>query len=117
MYWTIYSIKNGDVFADSGTASIGLKTNVATCFSAVLLLLAFLLTGNGAFILLVPLILAIDLFVNKDLLIAFYRAKGFPFALAATSYYLLLYPVAVGAGVLAGLARYFSTMHALRENA
>ncbi len=117
MYWTIYSIKNGDVFADSGAASIGLKTNVAACFSAALLFLAFLLTGSGAFILLVPLILAIDLFVNKGLLMAFYRAKGFLFAFAATSYYLLLYPVAVGAGVLAGLARYFSTRHALQENA
>jgi len=117
MYWTIYSIKNGDVFADSGTASIGLKTNVAACFSAAFLLLAFLLTENVALISLIPLILAIDLFANKGLLMAFYRANGLLFALAASSYYLLLYPVAVGAGVLAGIARYFSTMRTLRENA
>jgi len=116
MYWTMYSIKNGDVFSDSGTASIGLKANVAACFSSALLLLAFLLTENNAFILLIPLILTIDLFVNRRLLMAFYRAKGFMFALAATSYYLLLYPVAVAAGVLSGIARYFSTVHALREN-
>jgi len=116
MYWTMYSIKNGDVFVDSGTASIGLKTNVAAWFFATLLLLAFLLTGNSTFILLIPLILAIDLFVNKGLLMAFYRTKGFQFALAATCYYLLLYPVAVGTGALAGLARYFAVKRALREN-
>ncbi len=117
MYWTMYSIKYGDVFVDSGTASVGLKANVAAYFSTALLLLAFLLTENRVFILLIPLILAIDLFVNRGLLMAFYRAKGFLFALAATTYYLLLYPVAVGAGALAGLARYSSTVRALRENA
>ena len=117
MYWTMYSIKYGDVFVDSGTASVGLKVNVAAWFSAALFLLAFLLTKNNTFILFLPLILAMDMFVNKGLLMAFYRAKGFLFALAATSYYLLLYPVAVGAGALAGLARYPATVRALRENA
>jgi hypothetical protein len=117
MYWTMYSIKYGDVFVDSGTASVGLKANVAAYFSTVLLLLVFLLTENRTFILLIPLILVIDLVVNRGLLIAFYRAKGFLFALAATLYYLLLYPIAVGAGALAGLARYSSTVRALRENA
>ncbi len=117
MYWTMYSINYGDVFVDSGTASVGLKTNVATWFFAALLLLAFLLTGNNTFIFVIPFILAINLFVNRGLLTAFYRTKGFRFALAATCYYLLLYPVAVGAGALAGLARYLSTVRALRENA
>jgi len=117
MYWTIYSIKNGDVLADSGTASIGLKTNVAACFSAALLLLAFVLTENRAFIFIIPLVLAINLFVNRGLLVAFYRAKGFLFVLTATSYYLLLYPLAVGAGVLAGLAGYFFTVRVPRESA
>jgi glycosyltransferase involved in cell wall biosynthesis len=116
MYWTMYSINYGDVFVDSGTASTGLKTNVATWFSIVFLLLAFLLVGNSVFILLVSLILAINLFVNRGLLTAFYRTKGFQFALNATGYYLLLYPVAVGAGALAGLARHFVGARVLREN-
>jgi len=116
MYWTMYSIKNGDMFVDSGTASMGLKTNVATWFTAALFLLTFLLTENRVFILLVPIMLAINLFVNRGLLMAFYRTKGLLFALTATSYYLLLYPAAVGVGALAGLARYFSTIRALREN-
>ncbi|GMR18847.1 MAG: hypothetical protein BMS9Abin33_1293 [Gammaproteobacteria bacterium] len=117
MYWTMYSINHGDVFVDSGTASVGLKVNVAVWFSVVLLLLVFLLTGNNALLFLIPFILAIDLFVNRGLLMAFYHTKGFRFALAATCYYLVLYPVAVGAGALAGLARYFAVERALRENA
>ncbi len=108
MYWTIYSIRNGDVFVDSGAASVGLKINVVAWFSTAFFLLAFLFTGNSTFILPVPLILAINLFVNKGLLMAFYLTKGHLFALAATSYYLLLYPTAVGIGALAGLARYFA---------
>lgn len=117
MYWTMYSIKNNDVLADSGTASIGLKINVATWFSIVILFLVFLLTENRAFISLIPLILAIDLYLNRGLLMAFYRTKGWLFALAATSYYLFLYPTAVGIGALAGLARYFIVGRTLLEKA
>ncbi len=35
-YWKIYSLKNKDIFKDSGTASIELKTNVAAWFLAAL---------------------------------------------------------------------------------
>jgi len=116
MYWTIYSINYGDVFVDSGTASAGLKTNVVAWFAIVIFLAGFLLTGNSVSILLASLMLAINLFVNRGLLVAFYRTKGFRFAFIATCYYLLLYPVAVGAGALAGLARYFVVTRVLREN-
>jgi len=116
MYWTMYSINHGDVFADSGTASVGLKTNVVSWFAIAAFLAAFLLTGNSVLILLVLLLLAIDLFVNRGLLTAFYRTRGFRFALNATAYYLLLYPVAVGLGALAGLARHFVGRRALQEN-
>jgi len=117
MYWTMYSIKNNDVLADSGTASLGLKTNVAALISIGLFLLAFLLTGNNVFILTIPIILVLNLYVNKGLLAAFYSTKGFLFAVAATLYYLLLYPVAVGIGALAGLARYFTFERELRGSA
>lgn len=117
MYWTMYLIKTGKTFSDSGTASVALKVNVASCFSAVLLLSAFLLTGNSTLLLPILLIIAINLFVNKGLIVAFHHTKGLIFALAATAYYLFLYPVAVGAGALAGLARYSTSVHALRENA
>ncbi|MFV2005271.1 MAG: glycosyltransferase family 2 protein [Gammaproteobacteria bacterium] len=117
MYWTMYSINYGDVFVDSGTASVGLKTNVAAWFSIALFFLVFVLTGNSVFLLITPLILAINLFVNKGLLMAFYRTRGLLFALTATGYYLLLYPAAVGFGAVAGLTRYFIVTRVLRENA
>ncbi len=116
MYWTMYSINYGDVFVDSGTASIGLKTNVTAWFAIGLFLLAYYLTGNSVLILLVLLLLAINLFVNRGLLTAFYRTRGFKFALVATAYYLLIYPVAVGLGALAGLARHFVGRRVLQEN-
>jgi len=116
MYWTMYSINYGDVFVDSGTASTGLKTNVTVWFTVVLFLLAYYLTGNSVLILLVLLMLVINLFVNRGLLTAFYRTRGFKFALVATAYYLLIYPVAVGVGALAGLARYSVGRCVLREN-
>lgn len=115
MYWTIYSLNHGDLLVDSGTASVGLKTNVLASFSVMLLLLVFILTGSYTYLTAVPLILAIDLFVNRGLLVAFYHSKGLLFAFFATIYYLFLYSVAVGIGVLAGIVRYFPTMRALRD--
>ncbi len=116
MYWTVYSLKNNDLLADSGTASISLKTNVVSWFLIALLLLVFVLTGYYTFMMFIPLLLAINLFVNKGLLRAFYHSKGLRFAIAATGYYLLLYPLAVGFGALAGLARYLTTQRTLRES-
>ena len=112
----MYSINYGDVFVDSGTASAGLKTNVVAWFSIVLFLLVFLLTGYSVFIFVAALLLAINLFVNRGLLTAFYHTRGFKFALVATAYYLLIYPVAVGLGALAGLARYSVGRRVLRGN-
>ncbi len=117
MYWAMYSINNRDLLADSGTASAGLKINVTAHFVSVLLLLVFSITGNGVFVLLVSLALVINLFANRGLLLAFYRTKGLLFTVAATTYYLLLYPLAVGAGVLAGAVKYLFTAHPPRENA
>lgn len=116
MYWTMYSLANRDLFADSGTASAGLKTNVMAYFISALLLLLFSITGNGVFILLASIVFVFNLFVNRGLFLAFYRTKGLLFTVAATIYYLLLYPLAVGAGVLAGVVKYFFTTHPLKEN-
>jgi len=115
MYWTIYSLNYGDVLVDSGTASIGLKINVLAFLSVISFLLAFIITGNYNYLGFVPFILAVDLFVNRGLVMAFYHSKGLSFTLAATSYYLFIYSMAVGLGALAGIVRYFPTMRALRE--
>lgn len=106
LYWTVYSLGNRDLSADSGTASTGLKTNVGAWGLTALLLLAALLSGRLLPLVPVPGLLALTLLVNRGLIRAFHRWLGPAPALAATAYYLLVYPLAVGAGALLGLLRY-----------
>jgi glycosyltransferase involved in cell wall biosynthesis len=110
LYWTGYAIGNRDLLADSGTASVGLKLNVLVFAGDAGLLSGFVLTGQMILLGFIALALAFNLFVNRGLLLAYHRAEGLGFALMATLYYLLLYPLAVGAGAGAGMLRHwFST--------
>lgn len=104
-FWTEYSMKNRDLFADSGTASKELKLNVASFLACLLLLLFFWFSKEATFLYLLLLVVVFDLFSNRGLIRAFLRSKGFPFAVAATLYYTALYPVAVGAGASLGAWR------------
>ncbi|TAK71965.1 MAG: glycosyltransferase [Betaproteobacteria bacterium] len=106
LYWTGYAIRNRDLLADSGTASVGLKLNVLVFAGNAGLLYAFALTGKMILLALAALAFAVNLFVNWGLLLAYRRAEGPGFALLAALYYLLLYPLAVGAGAGAGLLRH-----------
>lgn len=103
MYWTMYSVANGDLLKDSGTASVEMKINVAVFAMCVFLLLAFAFTGNT--LALPPMAMAIlaNLLVNRKLIAAFYRVSGGGFAAIATLYYMAVYPLAVGAGIIAGM--------------
>lgn len=112
LYWTAYAIRNRDLLADSGTASVGLKLNVLVFAGNAGLLSAFLLTGKMIFLVFMALSLGFSLFVNRGLLLAYQRAEGSGFALLATLYYLSLYPLAVGAGAAAGLLRHLFSSHA-----
>jgi glycosyltransferase involved in cell wall biosynthesis len=105
-YWTIYSIHNGDLLADSGTASRGLKFAVFALFGSILAGLLLLGTGNTWFYVFISVLMIANITVNRDLLQGFYRARGVTFVLAASAYYLLVYPLVVGAGGLAGLLSY-----------
>jgi glycosyltransferase involved in cell wall biosynthesis len=105
-YWSLYSIRNGDLLADSGTASRGLKLNAAVYFLGVFLALLFLVTGSVIFLSVLAAASALNLYWNKGLLRAFYDAGGIGFGLGATAYYLLLYPLAVGTGACAGVMKY-----------
>jgi hypothetical protein len=104
-YWTIYSLGNNDLFADSGTASRELKANVVSWF-----------LGSGALaaglVLSLPVLPAVaaalvlgNVLLNRKLVHAFWKAGGGPFALGAMAYYFLVFPAAVGAGAAAGLLR------------
>lgn len=106
LHWTGYAIANRDLLGDSGTASVGLKLNVLVFAGNLGLLCAFVLTGKMIFLACLALALAFDLFVNRGLLLAYHRAEGLGFALMAALYYLLLYPLAVGAGAGAGMLRH-----------
>ena len=105
-YWTLYSIRNGDLLADSGTASLGLKLNGAVYFLGLLLLLLFFATGIVLFLSELAAAIVFNLYGNRGLLRAFYDIGGMGFALGATAYYLLLYPLAVGAGAGVGVIKY-----------
>ncbi len=106
-YWTAYSLKNRDLFRDSGTASVELKTNVVSLFLGVVFVA--LSAAFRAAPLLIPAVLLflLNVSVNRSLFTAFYRAGGLSFALRAALYYMFVYPVAVGAGSLAGMANYY----------
>ena len=105
-YWTIYSIHNKDLLADSGTASRALKLDVATLFGSVLVALFLLITGNAWFAVIIAVLMLLNIIANRQLVRVFFRARGMAFTLAASAYYLLVYPLAVGAGGLAGVLSY-----------
>ncbi|MBT8117121.1 MAG: hypothetical protein KJO66_04770, partial [Gammaproteobacteria bacterium] len=104
--WTIYSIHNKDLLADSGSASWALKFDVAALFGSMLALLVVLATGNAWYAAIIVVLMALNIAVNRNLFKEFYRARGIAFACAASAYYLLGYPLAVGAGGIAGLLSY-----------
>lgn len=106
-YWTRYSLKNRDLLADSGTASRGLKTNVASW-------LASLVAACGAaavsppLLALVPIVMGVNGIANASLLRAWWRTGGPGFGLRAAAYYTLVYPAAVAVGAARGLAEHLA---------
>lgn len=102
-YWTRYSVLNGDLLADSGTASRGLKAAgglaglcwVGAALAATLRLPALLLP--------LPLLVLAAAAANSGLVRAFHAARGPLFATAATAYLVLIYPAAIAVGAAQGL--------------
>ncbi len=105
-YWTMYSLKNKDSFADSGTASVELKINVVSYFLSLCLLISWLFSGEAAFLCLLPAIIFVNSFISRGLLRAFYETNSIFFAGLAFIYYTLLYPAAVIGGVISGIVNY-----------
>jgi hypothetical protein len=104
-YWVMYSFRNKDLFADSGTASWELKINVAACFMIIALLAAAIVLKEPAFVYPVLLLAVLNMIVSNRLFKAFQETGGLFFAFLAYGYYTLLYPFAVGAGVVSGMVR------------
>lgn len=108
-WWTVYSIGNRDLLADSGTASTGLKLNGAAHCAGLVLLALFLATGSAPALSALVATITLNLYANRGLLRAFFDHGGAGFALAAGAYYLLLYPLAVSAGAGAGVMTRLAT--------
>jgi GT2 family glycosyltransferase len=107
-YWTRYSLRNRDLLADSGAASRELKVNGLVWLLTATVSLFVLVSGQVRFLLIVPLIEMLNVWVNLRLFTTFLKSKGVLFALAAMLYYTLLYPAAVWMGVLNALARHLA---------
>ena len=107
-YWTMYSLKNRDLFADSGCASKELKINVASFSLSALLITGWLISLKPLF----PFLLASNILfnagVNRRLFRAFYDAKGWLFACLAAVYYALVYPAPVGLGTIKGFIKHLA---------
>lgn len=105
-YWTMYSMANRDLLADSGTASLELKANVALGLAQALLVAAAAAGLAGWPLAGALTLLALDLHLSRRLVAAWFRAGGLRFSLLATLYYTTLYAAAVGIGAAAGAAQY-----------
>ena len=102
-YWFRYSVKNKDILADSGTASAELKFNVAAWGLIVALLVIGHFTQETLLLLPVPVIILADLYLSRHFLAIFRDKIGTAFAVKAALYYILLYPMAISAGIASGL--------------
>lgn len=106
-YWTAYSLRNRDVFSDSGTASRELKTNVVSYFLMMLCMAAGLAMQSKGPLLIAGAIAGANLLTSRGLLGAFRKHGGLAFAFFASIYYAALYPLTVGLGAVAGMVMYF----------
>jgi glycosyltransferase involved in cell wall biosynthesis len=107
--WSMYLLASRGTFSDSGTASRGLKFNVLCYFSSMIFAL-FYIWG-------IPIVVTINVLLNRGLVGAFYRTKGSLFAIKASAYYFLVYPLAVGLGALAGAWKYLFEIKITRRHA
>lgn len=104
-FWVVYSLANRDLFKDSGTASFEMKTNVTIFYLLLLLFCTWVLLPGIILPQSLPLLFAGNLVVSRRLMTRFCRTGGPFFALLAVGYYLLVYPLAVGAGTFSGLCQ------------
>lgn len=117
LYWTIYSIGNRDLFADSGSASTELKVNVGTAFLSLLIVFFSVLAQQPSLLYPLAVLFVVNIFVSRGLIQTFYETGGMFFCVVATVYYTLCYSLAVGVGTAAGMMRcVFCCRQMIREN-
>jgi glycosyltransferase involved in cell wall biosynthesis len=115
MYWTAYSLKNRDLLSDSGTASKELKMNVFSyCLIALIILFSMSLHSTLLLLCAVPVI-GLNVYVNRSFFSALNETKGASFAILSALYYLLVYPLPVGGGSMAGMFKYSLSLGRIKE--
>jgi GT2 family glycosyltransferase len=114
-YWTAYSLKNRDLFSDSGTASKELKTNVASYFLVFLILMFSLFLHKPALLSCALPVLGFNVYINRNFFSALRETKGLSFALLSALYYMIVYPLPVGAGSMAGVIKYSLRLGRIQE--
>jgi glycosyltransferase involved in cell wall biosynthesis len=107
-YWTMYSLKNRDLFADSGCASKELKINVASFLLSLFIAIGWIVVRKPLFPFLLASVFFFNAGVNRRLFRAFYDARGGLFACLATLFYLFVYPVPVGLGTVKGVIKHLA---------
>ncbi|MBI5056224.1 MAG: glycosyltransferase family 2 protein [Nitrospirae bacterium] len=112
-YWNMYSLKNKDLLSDSGTASVELKTDVASYLLSVITLAVMAVLQQPALLFVLLLLFILNAFISRRLLKAFFETKGILFTAQALIYYSMLYPLPVGTGAIAGVIEYLKG-HRLR---
>ena len=105
-YWCMYSLKNGDLLADSGTASIEFKANAGLFFLGLFLFASWMVIQKNSLLYPVPGIFLFSSFIGRKLLKAFFEAKGALFAVPAFAYYIMIYPLPVGLGTITGMLNF-----------
>lgn len=102
-YWTAYSIRNKDLLADSGTASVELKSNVISFLIFLTLIITGFFLRQPALFIASAVILSLNIFINRNLFRAFYKTEGLLFLFSACLYYMFIYAAVVATGALAGV--------------
>ncbi len=105
-YWNIYSLSNKDVLTDSGSASYELKTDVASLFLGLILLIVWAISGQSVFLYLVIGLFLLNTIVNRKMFKAFYETKGIKFGILASLYYTMLYPLPIGMATIAAVVKH-----------
>ncbi len=114
-FWTTYSLGNKDLLSDSGTASHELKLNTLSFALTVMLLIALVITKNNLYMAILLALLLTNICINFRFLATMYHSQGLRFTLAASSYYLLVYPVAVSTGSVLGISAYVKSHFAPKD--
>lgn len=106
-YWVMYSLKNKNLFTDSGSSSTELKVNVASAFLSLLLVSLWILSQKNIFLYPLTFLFVFNLFASRRLIMTFYETGGVLFTSWASIYYTVFYSLSVGTGTIAGMAKYF----------